>query len=358
MTSTDKDNKIRYIPYDGDKDKWEEWRIKTMAVARMREWSKALTIDMSHESISDGILSGTQKTDVAMNEKAWNYLILSCTDKAFQIVVLGGDISSKATRKRENAYEAWQALMKKYAPTTNDAYIRLYEEFVSLTMTKKEDPEEFVNKLIVLNNKLRVFGKGKENEEMVAIILSKIPEMYDTIRRLTRMNKLSDVDIDDLKTELHDCWSTHYGEKDKKVEEKVLNAEGYKNKKNFKKKTKKQCSYCGKIGHMKKDCFAYKNDQREGKVHPDKYISDGRGGLKINKDEVICHICKQKGHFARECSNQPSQRDPSSGFMAICDIAEGIMCYECDLNQEEQEEMITINSIYGLVNNTEEEVES
>ena len=183
-TSID-ETSTRYFPFDGtDPSKWREWSQKVLSVGRRKKWAAALLNDYANEGVTDASLNTTQQDQVEKNDNAWNYLIASCTDKAFDIIDLKGSADRvDPPNQRDNAFAAWEALMKKFQPTDSDAYVKLMEEFAGCKLqNKKDDPEDWITKMNLINRRLRGMGKGKDEEEIIATILAGLPEEYESIK--------------------------------------------------------------------------------------------------------------------------------------------------------------------------------
>ena len=93
---SEQEEKITVIVFDGNQSKWNEWDIKTRAIAESRGREGALDKD----------LSNGKEEEKKINKKAYRYLVLSLKGTPFSIV----------TRKKnkQNAYLSYEALKKKY----------------------------------------------------------------------------------------------------------------------------------------------------------------------------------------------------------------------------------------------------
>src|SRR5210317_524545 len=120
-------SKIALIGFDGNSKEWEQWLIKTTAIADAGGWSAAMESDMTNGT------SGKKKK----NNKGWQYLTLALTGTPFTIAV------RKANRN--NVFKTISVLKKKYKATEVGEYIELTKEFTAATMkSNKEDPEIYI----------------------------------------------------------------------------------------------------------------------------------------------------------------------------------------------------------------------
>ena len=73
-TSGDDRETIKFFRFDGDKEEWPEWKMKTRALARKKKFLKAFDIDYS---------SSSNNTEVEQNDEAYDLLIMSCKKTPF-----------------------------------------------------------------------------------------------------------------------------------------------------------------------------------------------------------------------------------------------------------------------------------
>ena len=86
---TDKDTEtIRVVTFDGeDKTKWREWKLKTLAIGKVKKWNKAFLFDCDIVALEKK--AEKDKEDVHKikeNDHAWTNLMMACKGKAFSIV--------------------------------------------------------------------------------------------------------------------------------------------------------------------------------------------------------------------------------------------------------------------------------
>src|SRR5210317_508002 len=105
-------SKIALIGFDGNSKEWEQWLIKTTAIADAGGWSAAMESDLTKGDDSEK----------KKNNKGWQYLALALTGTPFTI----------ATRKanRNNVFKTINALKNKYEATEVGEYVELTKEFI------------------------------------------------------------------------------------------------------------------------------------------------------------------------------------------------------------------------------------
>ena len=126
---TDQEKISRFLPFEGDQHKWYKWLRKFMAKAKMLGYNKALIQDLS---------TSTDDKEIAMNEKAYFNLQMSCMD----------DVSFACIDEAEdNSFDAWNNLLRKYEPATGAQRIQTKREFHGSTLNKSQDPDEWMVEL-------------------------------------------------------------------------------------------------------------------------------------------------------------------------------------------------------------------
>ena len=121
---SDETTAIRVIPFSGaHKGDYRPWKIKTSAIGSKYGWAEALLNDYSHVGVTGLSLTDEVKEQKKKNGKAVTYLVLSCTDKAFNTVT--------NAKVYQNGFEMWESLRKKYEADDDDDLVGLIGEFVT-----------------------------------------------------------------------------------------------------------------------------------------------------------------------------------------------------------------------------------
>jgi hypothetical protein len=263
------------IPFSGAlKGEYRPWKIKTSAIGNKYEWMKALQSDLTHPGLSGAALTDPIRADQKLNGKAVTYLVLACTDKAFNTVT-----NSKVY---QNAFEMWESLRMKLEADNDDNLVGLVGEFVSSRLeNNKEDPEEWISRLEIMSQEMAALDAKyeKSDQEIMAHTFAHLPKVYEsTIDALQNNGKKNT--LEELKKGLTTKWKALYGKNNKgkstKTEdgvEEALHVETKKN--NFKKKFKGDCRTCGKQGHKSVDCWKGKGKSMvtEGQPFPKETIA-------------------------------------------------------------------------------------
>jgi hypothetical protein len=74
------------IAFKGEHEKWHQWKIKNKAIGMKKRWVKALETDYSCEGWSTLALTDNQKSQEKKNDDAWNFLVMACENKPFDLI--------------------------------------------------------------------------------------------------------------------------------------------------------------------------------------------------------------------------------------------------------------------------------
>jgi hypothetical protein len=134
---------IHVIAFKGKREKWRQWKIKTKAIGMKKKWVEALETNYAYDGWMTA-LTDDQKSKKKKNDDAWNYLVMACENKPFDIINF---------ETESNAFTGWEKLKEEYEPTTDEALIEVLEKFITCKMESKlEDPVLWIDKLKVVNN--------------------------------------------------------------------------------------------------------------------------------------------------------------------------------------------------------------
>ena len=75
----------------------------------------------------------------------------------------------------------------------------------------------------------------------------------------------------------------------------------------------------------------------------------------INKAEVVCHSCKKRGHYLRECRNKPVQKSRQELRCFNCDH-NGHIARDCRQPRKSENENSDLNKLTAAVNGMVKEV--
>lgn len=289
---------LKVFKFSGkDRAKWREWKIKTLAYARRKGFVEAFTKIYDDTDLKD-------EKKVKTRDLAIDYLISSLTDSAFT------KVTSKTT---EDPFIAWDILIQAYERREEEDLEAVQEELSNLKMGKHEEPDDFYNKLLLINERLSKISAKYELDDlqMKIHLLSKLPDEYQMTKKAIQVNGLGKKDVNDIVKDLNQVWKekgyNNAKESEKNDTNVALNVEEGKrkdnnNNNNNKKKFERDCGYCGKKFHKAKDCRGKKSDEEKSK----------ETGVKCH-DHRLCYNCKKQGHLAAECPN----KDEETGFTAV-----------------------------------------
>jgi hypothetical protein len=145
---------IRLIKFDGDENKWPEWSVKVLAFAKSKEFKEGLTGNQA-KAFSDATVLTTEDDDVKeaykLNDRAYQFLILSCSDIAFGLV----NMAKTEELKDGDARIAWKNLLDRYAPQGSTDLIHLTGEFNNCVLdNSRSDPDLWFIKIEDIRRRL------------------------------------------------------------------------------------------------------------------------------------------------------------------------------------------------------------
>jgi len=119
MATTAVAEATRLIKFDGEESKWPEWSVKALAFAKSKEFKEAF-LGNTDVAFSDVLYTATPTysvpTDVKeayeLNDKGYQFLILSCSEIAFGLV----NMAKTVDLADGDARLAWKNLTERYAP--------------------------------------------------------------------------------------------------------------------------------------------------------------------------------------------------------------------------------------------------
>ena len=248
------------------------------------------------DTIYETTAKDKEKKIYEANDRAYQLLIVSCTGIAFGLVnqaktkdLIDGD-----------AFMAWKNLCDRYAPHEVSDLIQLSADFSNCALDNY-DPDEWFIKLDLIRDRMTQINAKfeKEDEEVIAHILNKLPSEYSEV--VTSVEGLSSVTLRDIKAKIRAFYKRKFSG-NKNPSELALFAGG---------KFKGDCRNCGKQGHKASECRSKSN------VAGDKGHKDKKAGIK-------CFNCnKFAGHYAKDCPEKKKtkasdEKKETGMFVGMC----------------------------------------
>ena len=279
---------IKSIKFGGDEKLWREWSRKVLAYFGQQGWQNA-------------VLDEKKATDQEKN-RALNFLVMSLTGKAFAFVQ---DATSAAT--------VWAELSEEFEPNDDVDVFDIQEAFSKcLLKNEKENPIFWFKRLEHINYRLCSIDKshGKSDDDVKVHIMCNLPEREYSELITTIRKSVKAMPLKELKKDIKAHWRRIVREdQDEKVsakenQEQVLNNTSTYQKNPTKPSNKRftgKCSYCGKTGHKRSQCFKRKKDEQKKQ--------------QSNKNVLKCWNCGRTGHLSSECKFPPKNDESDDMFV-------------------------------------------
>jgi len=313
MSSNTSEEKDVYLKFDGeDTKKYREWATKVKAIAVKKGWIEAINKDITIDRKSkDAAQIELNKT----NDKAYHYLVMSCSGKAFDYVQ-----AAEVDDTYGDARKAWKDLKKRYSDLTENDLIALTVEFNACCMKKpSDDPMLWYAELEHIQAKMvRAGAQKKSDAELVATIMVQIPKEYEAATQALRIKPPVERTLELVQRVYSDYWIATYKHTtapSPTVENVALYSDTTKgpnaNKQGKKpwKKYKGVCSWCGIQGHKAVEC----NKRKAAENKPD--------GTRVPENQKKCYRCKKTGHISRNCPDKTEDDKKDAFFVGMCEEA-------------------------------------
>ena len=281
MGDEEKSTSVRYVKFSGKGSDFNEWKIKTLSLARRKKFDTYLLEDGRLSTDKDVV----DKYDTG-NADAWDQLVLSLSGTAFSVIQeADGD-----------AHEAWKLLLDKYdvSSVKQISLTDVTEEWNNSRLrSTRVDPDDWFTYLYRVNLNFKKIKEeyGKDDEQIKAHVLVNLPEEYEAIQTNLCMNPT--YTYKDYRTHIRNHWLSRLGGKEmieKGISEPFLGTrqdstnsmgESALNTENKKGNFKFKCRKCGLYGHKAKNCTTDKKDYK--------------------KFTGKCNYCQKTGHKEAQC---------------------------------------------------------
>ena len=170
-------------------------------------------------------------------------------------------------RSTKSAKEAWNALKEYHEKSTLSSRIFLLKKLCTLKLSEHGNLEEHLNKMIDWYNQLVAIWEDMNESFLIGIIFCGLPESYNSLINVLESKAPNELTLSVVKGKLLDEYHRRVN---CSAQSSTMGDTALKTKSNnFRKKedsTKlSDCYFCKKKGHLKKDCWKYKNwkEQKE-----------------------------------------------------------------------------------------------
>ncbi|UYV76712.1 hypothetical protein LAZ67_14001855 [Cordylochernes scorpioides] len=167
-------------------------------------------------------------------------------------------------RKLKSAGEIWNALKNLFERSNLSKKLFLLRKLYRMKLESNSTMQYFIKDTIEIVEKLTYLGEEIKDNHIVAILLCGLPEEYESLITALEAKPEIEKTLNYVKKESSTFNQGYCEEAMKSVN---------------KKRQTIICHYCSKPGHIKKECFKFKADQRENQNK--------------NRIKIIIHIFPQ-----------------------------------------------------------------
>eukprot|EP00963_Diacronema_lutheri_P014686 scaffold3653_cov590-Pavlova_lutheri.AAC.1 len=217
-------------------ENYEEWKYKIKALFVTKGLWKAVA-PKENERVSQDL-----------NERAIAFLTLYVSQTFLPMVV-----------EVETAEEAWNNLAQHFLGKRTAKRLHLRKECVSLSKEEKEDVSSYILRARRLQTNINAIEENTiTDSNLIDTILSGLPRDFDlTVNILATTQNL---DVDTMAT--HVMHAEALLQKETENKPRVLAFTARKHKYSNVQKLRPKCYHCGKLGHLKKNCWLLRSTTR------------------------------------------------------------------------------------------------
>ena len=258
----------------GSKDLWKNCEFKGL-----EEYLRSLDDD-DDENEKKEVRRKNEKKEISITERReWK------KDDSKCLSIIGMSVGERfipIIRESTTAHQAWQKIEVELAGSNNSTMLTLKCQFYEARMTEKETLVNYVDRVMMIIERLNDIGCKTEEKEICYKILSSIPEKYKPITLSCLMLPPEKLVVSQLRASFS---LENQGRKEIKQKE-ALSAT------TEKRKETRNCYKCGVKGHIAPDCTApkwkiekYKKQREEEKRKEEEEESEEEESKEEKKKE-------------------------------------------------------------------------
>lgn len=175
-------------------------------------------------------------------------------DKARALIsLLVSDNQLNHVRNATTALAAWTNLKNYHEKASLSNKVRLMREICSLKLAEGGDAEVHVNTMTELFEKLAALGEKLSENWVVAMLLSSLPQSYDTLITALETRPEGDLTLSLVQSKL-----LEENRKRSSTQTEVETALKCNHRPAYQAYSSMECYFCKETGHAKRDCKKYK----------------------------------------------------------------------------------------------------
>jgi len=278
-------------------------------------------VDPANAAFYKKQLSDLDTKNLMRDRKARRYLVAVCKPGSGAALAIDG---------KDSAFAMWEALKDEFATTSNNTKMDLDDELAELVMEASENPRDFANRMLAINNKLRKIDPKfiKSDTELVSQFFRRLRKTdVDTWKTYVQINEKG-MASKKLAVWVKDAEETF----DKFIATATAGTDGALAANNVDTTFKGTCNWCGFKNHKEADCRKKKAGQpKTAKTAGSRRPNGGGGKGKWTGKPRACHHCKATDHLIRDCPKKKADSGGGGGSGAIDNLFVGTIKFPLDL---------------------------
>lgn len=233
--------------FRGDKATYPNWLRIFTSLCDLHDCAEAL--EPSHADVLPSLIDSTVLTEaenkaVKMNKKGIHLLNTALEDEVVGMFIIN---SYTPQYPRGIVWKVMIALSKRYNPQSItsqlDNLVNFTKEMDAITMHRREDPGNLIDKLEGISARYRFLGVKVSKEALIARALRAAHDEYKEVLNAEKRAKGNDLTLEDLRSCMVTLFELTYAPKDVDYPTRSRN------------RGRNMCGYCSKRGHDETTCW-------------------------------------------------------------------------------------------------------